>query len=51
MFEAIKNKFHFKFRDRIAAANILAVALIDSITRQELRNNAISLLGVPRGGT
>ena len=50
MFEAIKNKFHFKFRDRIAAANILAVALIDSITRQELTNNAISLLGIPRGG-
>jgi putative phosphoribosyl transferase len=50
MFEAIKNKFQFKFRDRVAAANILAAALIDSITKQELTNNAVSVLGIPRGG-
>jgi len=48
MFEAIKNKF--QFRDRIAAANILAAALIDSITKEELRKNAVSVLGIPRGG-
>lgn len=50
MFEAIKKKLQFKFRDRIAAANILAAALIDSITKEELRNNAVSVLGIPRGG-
>ena len=50
MFEAITNKFQFKFRDRIAAANILAAALIDTITKEELRNNAVSVLGIPRGG-
>ena len=50
MFEAIRNKFQFKFRDRIAAANILAAALIDTITKEELRNNAVSVLGIPRGG-
>jgi hypothetical protein len=47
MFEAIKNKLHFKFRDRIAAANILAAALIDSTTRQELTNNAIDWMMFP----
>ncbi len=50
MFEAIKKKLQFKFRDRIAAANILAAALIDSITKEGLRNNAVSVLGIPRGG-
>jgi putative phosphoribosyl transferase len=50
MFEAIKNKFQFKFRDRVAAANILAAALIDSITKEQLTNNAVSVLGIPRGG-
>jgi putative phosphoribosyl transferase len=50
MFEAIKNKFQFKFRDRVAAANILAAALIDSTTKEELTNNAVSVLGIPRGG-
>ena len=50
MFEAIRNKFQFKFRDRISAANILAAALIDTITKEELRNNAVSVLGIPRGG-
>ena|ERR1051325_5802050 len=50
MFEAIRNRFQFKFRDRIAAANILAAALMDTITKEELRNNAVSVLGIPRGG-
>lgn len=48
MFEAIRNKFQFKFRDRIAAANIFAAALIDTITKEELRNNAVAVLGIPR---
>ena len=46
MFEAIKNKFQFKFRDRIAAANILAAALIDTCCRK----NSVSVLGITRGG-
>ena len=50
MFEAIKNKFQIKFKDRIAAANILAAALIDTITKEELANNPVSVLGIPRGG-
>jgi putative phosphoribosyl transferase len=50
MFEAIRNKFHFKFRDRIAAANILVASLKDNITKEELTNNAVSVLGIPRGG-
>jgi putative phosphoribosyl transferase len=50
MFEAIKNKFQFKFRDRIAAANILAAALIDTIHKEELRKNSVSVLGITRGG-
>jgi putative phosphoribosyl transferase len=50
MFEAIKNKFQIKFKDRIAAANILAAALIDTITKEELGNNPVSVLGIPRGG-
>jgi putative phosphoribosyl transferase len=50
MFEAITNKFHFKFRDRIAAANILVASLKDNITKEELTNNAVSVLGIPRGG-
>jgi predicted phosphoribosyltransferase len=50
MFEAIKNKFQVKFKDRIAAANILAAVLINTITKEELRNNTVSVLGIPRGG-
>jgi putative phosphoribosyl transferase len=50
MFEAIKNKFQFKFKDRTAAANILAAALMDSISKEELNNNLITVLGIPRGG-
>src|SRR5919202_1399928 len=50
MFEAIKNKFQFKFKDRIAAANILAAALTDTIAKEEQKNNVIAVLGIPRGG-
>jgi putative phosphoribosyl transferase len=50
MFEAIKNKFQFKFKDRIAAANILAAALMESISKEELNNNLVTVLGIPRGG-
>ena len=50
MFDSIKNKFQFKFKDRNAAANILAAALTDTISKEELNKNAITVLGIPRGG-
>jgi predicted phosphoribosyltransferase len=50
MFDSIKNKFQFKFKDRVAAANILAAALVDSISKEELNNNIITVLGIPRDG-
>jgi putative phosphoribosyl transferase len=52
MFDSIKNKFQFKFKNRVAAANILAAALMDTINKQGLNNNnnAITVLGIPRGG-
>jgi putative phosphoribosyl transferase len=50
MFNSIKNKFQFKFKDRVAAANILAAALMDSISKEELNNNVITVVGIPRGG-
>jgi putative phosphoribosyl transferase len=52
MLDSIRNKFQFKFKDRTSAANILAAALIDTINKQRLKNknNAITVLGIPRGG-
>jgi putative phosphoribosyl transferase len=51
MFDIIKNKFQFKFKDRVAAGNILAAALMDTISKQGLKNNnEITVLGIPRGG-
>src|SRR5919197_149263 len=50
MFDSIKSKFQFRFRDRIAAANILAAALEDTIKKEKLDYNVISVLGIPRGG-
>jgi putative phosphoribosyl transferase len=51
MFDGIKNKFQFKFKDRIAAANILAAALMDTIAKEEQKNNnVITVLGIPCGG-
>ena len=52
MLDSIKNKFQFKFKDRTSAANVLAAALMDTINKQRLRNNnnAITVLGIPRGG-
>jgi predicted phosphoribosyltransferase len=50
MFDSIKNRFQFKFKDRIAAANILAAGLIDTISKEDLNNNVITVLGIPRGG-
>jgi putative phosphoribosyl transferase len=50
MLDSIKNKFQFKFKDRSSAANILAAALMDAISKQGLNDNMITVLGIPRGG-
>lgn len=51
MFESIKNKFQFKFKDRISAANILAAALEDYLRgEKETKNENLIVLGIPRGG-
>ena len=50
MFHSIKNKFQFKFKYIVAAANILSTALMDSISKEELNNNVITVLGILRGG-
>ena len=50
MFESLKSKFQFqlKLKDRVNAANILAAALSDRLSKQERQNACI--LGIPRGG-
>ncbi len=51
MFDSIKNKFQFKFKDRTFAANILAAALEDFLRDQkEAKNGNLIVLGIPRGG-
>jgi putative phosphoribosyl transferase len=51
MFESIKNKFQFKFKDRTSAANILAAALQDFLrSEKETKNENLIVLGIPRGG-
>ena len=49
MFEKITNRFQFKFKDRVTAANILGESLKDKIKKQEDQRNAV-VLGIPRGG-
>jgi putative phosphoribosyl transferase len=46
MFDSIKNKFQFRFKDRTSAANILAAALQDYLGNEK----DIAVLGIPRGG-
>ena len=56
MFDSIKKKFQFKFKDRENAANILAAALEDFLEKEEKgregerKNILIVVLGIPRGG-
>jgi putative phosphoribosyl transferase len=61
LFDSIKKKFQFKFKDRANAANILAAALEDFLEKEEGRergrkrerkrkNTLIVVLGIPRGG-
>ena len=49
MFEKITNRFQFKFKDRVTAANILGESLKDKIKKQEEQQSAV-VLGIPRGG-
>jgi putative phosphoribosyl transferase len=49
IFESISRKFQFKFKDRIAAANILGESLKDRIKNEEEQKTAV-ILGIPRGG-
>jgi putative phosphoribosyl transferase len=57
MFDSLKKKFQFKFKDRTYAANILAAALEDFLGKdkeykESSSNNDYNLtvLGIPRGG-
>ena len=56
MFDSIKRKFQFKFKDRVSAANILAAALMDNLNnkkkeeKEQENDNNIAVLGIPRGG-
>ncbi len=43
MFESIKNKFQFRFKDRTSAANILSAALQDFLRDQK----DIAVFGIP----
>jgi putative phosphoribosyl transferase len=47
-FEFISSRFQFKFRDRVAAAEILGESLKGKIKRNE--QSAAVVLGIPRGG-
>ena len=49
MFESIKNKFQFRFKDRTYAASILAAAIEDFLEKENRSQNLIAL-GIPRGG-
>lgn len=50
MFDSIIGKFQIKFKDRVAAANILANILKDAIKKEEKRSSSLLVLGIPRGG-
>jgi predicted phosphoribosyltransferase len=50
MFESFRAKFQFqlRFKDRVNAANIVAAALSDRLSKEERTNACV--LGIPRGG-
>jgi putative phosphoribosyl transferase len=53
MFDSLKKKFQFRFKDRTFAANILAAALEDFLgkeIRKQSKNDNLIVLGIPRGG-
>jgi putative phosphoribosyl transferase len=49
IFDSISRKFQFKFKDRVAAADILAESLKDRIKNKQEQRTAV-VLGVPRAG-
>jgi putative phosphoribosyl transferase len=57
MFDSLKKRFQFKFKDRTYAASILAAALEDLLANENKRererinnSNLITVFGIPRGG-
>ena len=51
MFDSLKKKFQFRFKDRTLAANILAAALEDFLrSKKEIKHDNLTVLGIPRGG-
>ena len=50
MFDSIKKKFQFKFKDRSFAAKILSAALEDFLRKEQERKSNLIVLGIPRGG-
>jgi putative phosphoribosyl transferase len=48
IFSRITDRFHLKFKDREAAANILGESLKKLINKEEKKNTLV--LGIPRGG-
>jgi putative phosphoribosyl transferase len=49
IFDSLSSKFQFKFKDRVAAADILGESLKDRIKNKEEQKAAI-VLGIPRAG-
>lgn len=49
IFDLISHKFQFKFKDRVAAADVLGESLKDRVKRVEEQKTAV-VLGIPRGG-
>jgi putative phosphoribosyl transferase len=49
IFDLISHKFQFKFKDRVAAADVLGESLKDRIKKVEEQKTAV-VLGIPRGG-
>ena len=50
MFDSIKHKFQFRFKDRTSAANILAAALQDFLGKDKEFSENVTVFGIPRGG-
>ncbi|MGI0044305.1 MAG: phosphoribosyltransferase family protein, partial [Nitrososphaeraceae archaeon] len=48
IFNLLSRKFQFKFRDRVAAAELLGEALESRVSEEERKRTVI--LGIPRGG-
>jgi predicted phosphoribosyltransferase len=49
MFDSLKKKFQFKFKDRTYAASILAAALEDFLRSEKETKSNLTVLGIPRG--